>query len=140
MLTRTDRAGAGRATRGGGFDISGNADDWKAALGERLRARDRVLSERLGRVEADRRKTDGPVDPDFEEQAVERENDEVLDALGEAERSELTSIRRALERLDAGDFGVCDACGEDVEPGRLEALPEAAYCLACAEANEARER
>jgi len=115
-------------------------EDRKARIIDQLRSRNRELGERLARVEADRRKAGGPLDPDFAEQAVERENDEVLDALVAAERGELARIGRALERIEADCFGICDDCGDEVDPGRLEALPEAALCLPCAEASEAARR
>ncbi len=39
---------------------------------------------------------------------------------------------RALSKLDEGTYGICDACGEPIPPGRLQALPESVLCLACA--------
>jgi len=41
-------------------------------------------------------------------------------------------IAAALERLQAGEFGYCVACGEDIPPARLELDPTAAKCIACA--------
>jgi RNA polymerase-binding transcription factor DksA len=46
---------------------------------------------------------------------------------------ELRDIGRALERLDAGDYGICENCGEAINPERLEALPYATRCIACAQ-------
>ncbi|HUR86012.1 MAG TPA: TraR/DksA C4-type zinc finger protein [Solirubrobacteraceae bacterium] len=48
----------------------------------------------------------------------------------------LARIERALEKLDEGSYGVCDACGEPIAPGRLEAMPDSVLCVECA----ARER
>ena len=87
----------------------------------RLEIRRAELSARLARVSADRRRSEAPLDPDFEEQAVERENDEVLDALDVAERRELDSIEKVFRRLDEGCFGICDECGEGIDPRRLDA-------------------
>jgi len=47
----------------------------------------------------------------------------------DAEFRELTDVRAALERLDAGTFGKCLDCGKEIPPGRLAAIPWAAYCL-----------
>lgn len=105
---------------------------------ERLEARQAELVERLGRVQADRRRSRGPLDPDFEEQVVERENDEVLDGLDELERRELRSIEAALERIEADCFGICDDCGEMIDPMRLDVQPAAERCLPCEEARERR--
>ncbi|MEZ4217772.1 MAG: TraR/DksA family transcriptional regulator [Myxococcota bacterium] len=105
-------------------------------LYERLRERRRALERRLGRVTGDRRREGGALDPDFAEQAVQRENDEVLDVLSDTERVELGHIDAALARIDAGCFGICDACGADIDPMRLDALPSADLCVDCATERE----
>ena len=38
-------------------------------------------------------------------------------------------VVRALEKLDEGSYGLCDACGEPIPEGRLEALPWAVLCV-----------
>jgi DnaK suppressor protein len=43
----------------------------------------------------------------------------------------LKQIDAALDRLATGDFGVCAACGEDVSPKRLAAIPWAYCCIGC---------
>jgi DnaK suppressor protein len=43
----------------------------------------------------------------------------------------MREVDRALERLDAGLYGVCERCGEAIMPERLEARPFAIYCLNC---------
>lgn len=58
---------------------------------------------------------------------------EVRDGLNDEAVAELGDISRALARLDAGDYGICTSCGEPINPGRLEALPYAELCIACAE-------
>jgi DnaK suppressor protein len=45
-------------------------------------------------------------------------------------RGLLEEVRHALERLDAGDYGLCEACGEPIPEGRLEARPWATTCVA----------
>jgi DnaK suppressor protein len=40
-------------------------------------------------------------------------------------------IDAALARIQQGIFGVCVACGEDINPRRLDALPWTQYCLRC---------
>jgi DnaK suppressor protein len=51
----------------------------------------------------------------------------------------LKLIDAALERLDSGDFGICDNCGERISDKRLEALPWAAYCVQCQTGIDRRE-
>jgi DnaK suppressor protein len=84
---------------------------------------------RVGRIEADLRRTP---DRDWSEQAVLQENDEVLKSLDELGRAEAVSIRGALRRIQAGEFGVCAECREPIEDKRLEAAPTAGTCIRCA--------
>ncbi len=44
---------------------------------------------------------------------------------------QLRLVDEALDRLDAGDYGICLACDEPIAPKRLRALPWARYCVAC---------
>jgi DnaK suppressor protein len=41
-------------------------------------------------------------------------------------------VLRALEKLDEGSYGICDACGEPIAPARLRFAPESVLCIACA--------
>ena len=43
----------------------------------------------------------------------------------------LADVEHALEKYEAGSYGICDICGQSIEPARLEALPQASLCLAC---------
>ena len=83
---------------------------------------------RLERIAADANK---PFDADFEEQAVDRENAEVLVALDRFVRDEMAQIEKALARLNKGEYGVCEVCGNPITPKRLEAAPYAARCVVC---------
>ena len=91
------------------------------------------IEARLARITSDARHADGPLDADFEEQAIERENDEVLGALDKSMRAEMAQIERTLARLDAGEYGICELCAVPIAPKRLEALPHASRCVACVE-------
>ena len=63
---------------------------------------------------------------------LRRENDDVLRGLGDAARGELASINRALARIASGDYLSCSACGAGIDTRRLEAVPYADRCAACA--------
>ena len=43
----------------------------------------------------------------------------------------LAEMDHALEKYEAGTYGLCDSCGQPIEPARLEALPQASLCLSC---------
>ncbi len=48
----------------------------------------------------------------------------------------LRDIGAALRRLDAGEYGYCEECGEAIDPKRLEINPSAAMCIVCADRDE----
>lgn len=53
-------------------------------------------------------------------------------------REMLNQTERALERMDAGVYGTCEACGEPIGKGRLQAFPRATMCVACKQREERR--
>ncbi len=52
-------------------------------------------------------------------------------AMLENDRALSRKIEAALERLDAGKYGVCERCGQPINPRRLEALPYVTLCVNC---------
>jgi|SRR5580692_5407704 DnaK suppressor protein len=57
-------------------------------------------------------------------------------AMGNLERdsNRLREVRAALQGIDAGTFGICVGCQEDISPKRLAAIPWASSCIVCQEA------
>lgn len=98
----------------------------------RLTAKKAELEDRIARLARDQRHADEPVEKDFEEQATQRENDDVVTELLNESRIELQKITIALARMESGDYGVCRSCGADIGEGRLNAVPEATLCIKCA--------
>jgi RNA polymerase-binding protein DksA len=43
----------------------------------------------------------------------------------------LAQVTDALERFEQGSYGICERCGVEIDPARLEALPYATLCLRC---------
>ena len=43
----------------------------------------------------------------------------------------IQDLRRAIERMDAGSYGMCERCGQWIEFERLEAQPESLHCGDC---------
>ncbi len=91
------------------------------------------LDERLGKITEDIKHVDEPPEKDFAEQVTERENDEVLDSLGNMAREERTRVRQAIARIDSGEYGFCVVCGEPIKQERLKALPFSDKCIKCAQ-------
>lgn len=52
--------------------------------------------------------------------------------LHEREQARYAAVRAALERVEAGSYGVCVECGEEIAYGRLMVVPEAERCPGCA--------
>ena len=75
---------------------------------------------------------DAPMPKDWEDRSSERQGDEVLEALGQAELAELRRIDAALERIEDGTYGTCLKCEEPISNERLIAVPDAALCKNCA--------
>ena len=70
--------------------------------------------------------------PDWEDLAVEREGDEVLEGMGVSGQREIRKIEAALARIDAGDYGYCAKCGAEIGDERLNVLPYTPFCRTCA--------
>lgn len=99
-----------------------NRRDALLAQQREYRARAQAIRRDLGRSHA----------ADFAEQAQQRQNDEVLEALlAEAELG-LDLVERALQRLADGRYGLCLKCAEPIGEARLNAMPAAEFCLRCA--------
>ena len=88
------------------------------------------LQLRLSRVMADLSR---PHSADSEEQAQERENDEVLENIALETKQSIEQVKSALTRINDGSYGVCETCGGDISEARLTALPEASECVNCAQ-------
>ena len=56
------------------------------------------------------------------------------------ERKLLSKIKAAIERIDNNDFGICDSCGDDISPERLEARPVTTLCIECKTKQENHEK
>jgi len=46
-------------------------------------------------------------------------------------QAEIAALKLALQRLESGEYGVCEDCGEDIPLKRLELAPTARRCVAC---------
>ncbi|WP_217170490.1 TraR/DksA family transcriptional regulator [Streptomyces sp. AC512_CC834] len=59
-------------------------------------------------------------------------------ALAATAREVLTQTERALERLDAGTYGLCENCGNPIGKARMQAFPRATLCVECKQKQERR--
>lgn len=65
---------------------------------------------------------------DIAAQTYEREKDY---ALGRQLREMLERVDEALSKIEAGTYGICEACGRNIAVERLETLPHAELCIEC---------
>ena len=103
------------------------------AAKDRLQATLAELEARLTYISRD---LSEPPSPDWEELAVEKEDDEALEHQAGLVQCEIASVQRALGRIEDGTYGRCVRCGEEIASERLEARPEAALCISCARSEE----
>jgi RNA polymerase-binding transcription factor DksA len=96
------------------------------------------LERRLDAIQKDRRRKTASLEADSGEQAVQRENDEMLDARDAQGRQELQAIAAALGRLAAGTDGDCDGRSESIPEERLRTRPTAVTCVESAEWGSSR--
>jgi DnaK suppressor protein len=75
-------------------------------------------------------------DPEFEEGAQSEHEQYTLARLNDNQRREVVLIDAALARIDAGEYGVCADCEQEIDPRRLVALPYALLCTECAQRRE----
>ena len=86
------------------------------------------LQERAGRIEA---RLSTPDNPDWEDNATEHEDDEVLAGIGDLAKDEIHQIKAALQRIESGIYGVCSSCNKRIPQARLSVLPFTSTCVTC---------
>lgn len=93
-----------------------------------LEARKSEIEEQLVEIED---RLEEPADPDFSDNAIEHEDDEVLEAQGLKGQKEILAISAALQRIENDEFGICVSCGEAISNERLDIIPYAIKCRNC---------
>ncbi len=77
----------------------------------------------------------GDDEADAGSKAFEREHEL---AITQNARDLLDQGERALGRIDAGTYGVCESCGQPIGKARLQAFPQATLCVTCKQRQERR--
>ena len=99
-----------------------------------------LINARLTELEAeDALGESGQATVELDQQAVGRlsrmdalQNQAMAKATGARRQAERTRLHAALARMDEGEFGYCEDCGEDIAAGRLRLDPAATRCVSCA--------
>ncbi|MEO0543348.1 MAG: TraR/DksA C4-type zinc finger protein [Pseudomonadota bacterium] len=92
---------------------------------EKLEKRRKYLVMRLENIEDE---LDQPSNPNWDDDATESEQDEVLEDLGVSGQEEIKAIDAALQRMDDGTYGYCVVSGEKISEERLDVLPHTPFC------------
>jgi len=108
----------------------------KAALDKLERERAETL-EKVEKLRTDLRRMGEPTADETDIDAYEREK--TLALVHSLERK-LDSLDRAIHLAQNGTYGICEQCGERIDPARLEILPQATLCLRCQRQFEQRNR
>ena len=103
------------------------------AFKKRLEERRRELRQNVSRTAQDGREADLESAQDVADRAANSYTKEFLFSQSSSERQILAMVDGALNRIREGSFGECIACGEEINPKRLEAVPWTRHCIACQE-------
>jgi len=104
-------------------------------LRSRLESEQKRLSGELEQLKASARpaneRREGSPFGKREEEATETLELETRLALEKRIIDQLAEVEHALSKFEEGTYGLCDNCGQPIDPERLEALPQANLCLSC---------
>jgi RNA polymerase-binding protein DksA len=104
-------------------------------LRSRLESEQKRLTEQLDQLEASIRSTEesreGSPFGKREEEAAETQELEQQLALEKRIKEQLAEVEHALHKFEEGTYGLCEGCGQPIDPARLEALPQARRCISC---------
>jgi len=78
--------------------------------------------------------------PDPTDRATQESDRSFELRIRDRERKLINKIQEALERIDQGEFGSCELCGEDISEGRLKARPVTTLCIDCKIEEERKEK
>ncbi len=78
--------------------------------------------------------------PDPTDRASLEANRNFMLRIRDREHKLIQKIKKALDRIDKGTFGICEVCGEDISIPRLKARPVTTQCIDCKIKEEAQEK
>ncbi len=104
-------------------------------LRSRLESEQKRLTEQMDQIKASVRpaeeRREGSPFGKREEEAAETLELEKRLALEKRIKDQLAGVERALRKFEEGTYGLCEGCGQPIDPARLEALPQADLCMSC---------
>ena len=103
-------------------------------LRHRLEDEHKRLTKQLEQVKASRpteNRREGSPFGKREEEATETTELENRMALEKRILDQLVEVKHALHKFEDKTYGLCESCGQPIDPARLEALPQATLCMTC---------
>lgn len=107
---------------------------------KKLEAQRAVLLEEAGETIVGTLSPERLTFPDLGDQATAESDRNFLLRLRDREQKLLKKIENALDRIEAGTYGVCESCGEKISIKRLEARPVTTLCIECKTKQEEEEK
>jgi DnaK suppressor protein len=104
-----------------------------------------MLNQRIAELRQEAGKTVENMDedenfPDPTDRASMESNRNSILRIRDRERKLIFKIEEALQRLDNGEYGICEQCGEEIGIERLKARPVTTLCIGCKSNQEIAER
>ncbi len=139
-------SGSKRSTKAPGLPVLAHEDAWTAkelaeVTAELTSDRDRLRGEVDEAVqelsELMRDFGDGAGDDQADAGAATWEREQEMSLANNA-KALLEQTEHALERIEAGQYGTCESCGNPVGKMRLQAFPRATLCMTCKQRQERR--
>jgi DnaK suppressor protein len=109
-------------------------------LAVELRQRKSTLLQDLTESHTDLETITDERESELEESAQKDRIARLTSRLKERDQKTIRDIDAALERMDTGEYGLCENCGNEIAIARLRALPMAQLCIECATAREKRQQ
>jgi DnaK suppressor protein len=78
--------------------------------------------------------------PDLTDQATLESDIDMNIHIKERDSKLILKIKKALERIDNGNYGICEECGEEISEKRLKARPVTTVCINCKRKQENQEK
>jgi len=104
-----------------------------------------LLNQKIAELRSEAGKTIETMDddvnfPDPSDRATMESNRNSMLRMRDRERKLIFKIEEALERLETGEYGICEECGEEIGIERLKARPVTTLCIRCKSNQEIAER
>jgi len=100
-----------------------------------LELKHKLVRDVLVNQEASNESNDGDV-LDLADQASDSYDKDLANSLSETERSRLAAVEKALKRVEAGTYGLCEDCTKPIPLPSLKVLPFAKLCVNCQQSEE----